>query len=209
MPDLSRIKERESLKPRKGDEPHWQRLRQGCYLGFRPSKKGKRGNWFARAYNPDSGRNSRKALGDYNALNGHEIFNQAKADAETWAKTVESGGERPCNLQTVGDACESYREQKPCSIQDGILRRHVFSDPIASIKLDKLRRHHLRAWRTRLEERPALVTRGNQGEKVWKQRAKSTVNRDMVPLRAALTQVLSPGAPNTDAAGIVRLNVPD
>ena len=30
MPDLSRIKEREKLKPKTGDEPHRQRLRQGC-----------------------------------------------------------------------------------------------------------------------------------------------------------------------------------
>ena len=199
MPDLSRIKERDKLKPRNGDEPHWQRLRQGCYLGFRPSKKGKRGTWFARAYNPDNGRNSRKALGDYGPIQGHEIFNQAKADAEAWADTVESGGERSRDMQTVRDACEAYQELNPCPIQDGILRRHVFSDPIAKVKLDKLRRHHLRAWRKRLEQAPALLTRSKHGEKRWKKRAKSTVNRDMVPLRAALGQVLKPGAPNTDA----------
>lgn len=38
MPDLSRIGEQEKLKPKAGDEPHWQRLRQGGYLGYRPSK---------------------------------------------------------------------------------------------------------------------------------------------------------------------------
>ncbi len=109
MPGLSRIKERDKLKPRNGDEPHWQRLRQGCYLGFRPSKKGKRGTWFARAYNPDNGRNSRKAPGDYGPLQGHEVFNQAKAKAEAWADTVESGGERSRDMQMVRDACEAYR----------------------------------------------------------------------------------------------------
>ena len=200
MPDLSRIKEREKLKPRTGDEPHWQRLRQGCYVGFRPSKKGKRGTWFVRVYNPDTSRNSRKALGDYARFEGHDIFKQAKIDAETWAETVESGGELAKDLVTVNDACEAYLEEKPCSIQEGILRRHVFSDPIATVKLDKLRRHHLRAWRKRLEEAPALLTRNKNGEKRWKERSKSTVNRDMVPLRAALMQVCKPGAPNTDAA---------
>lgn len=65
LPDLSRIKEREKVKPKAGDEPHWQRLRQGCYVGFRPSKKGKRGTWFARAYDPDGNNYRRKALGDY------------------------------------------------------------------------------------------------------------------------------------------------
>ena len=68
------------------------------------------------------------------------------------------------------------------------------------MKLDKLRRHHLKAWRKRLEQAPALLTRSKKGEKRWKERAKSTVNRDMVPLRAALGMVLMSGAPNTDAA---------
>ena len=103
-------------------------------------------------------------------------------------------------MVTVKDACEAYAKEKPCPIQDGILRRHVYSDAVAKVKLDRLRRHHLRAWRKRLEQAPALVTRNKKGVKLWKERAKSTVNRDMVPLRAALGQVLTPGAPNTDAA---------
>lgn len=200
MPDLSRIKEREKLKSKPGDEPHWQRLRQGCYLGFRPSKKGKRGTWFARAYDPDGNSYRRKSLGDYGALSGHDVFTQAKTEAESWAETVESGGERARDMVTVADACEAYLAQKPGSIAEGVFRRHVLSDPIAKLKLDKLRRHHLRAWRKRLEQAPALLTRNKKGEKRTKERAKSTVNRDMVPLRAALGMVLKPGAPNTDAA---------
>src|SRR5690606_21260667 len=100
MADLSRIGERDKLKTKAGDEPHWQRLRQGCYLGFRPSKRGGKGTWFARAYDPDASRYSRKALGDYGALSGHEVFTQAKRDAESWAETVESGGIRARELVT-------------------------------------------------------------------------------------------------------------
>ena len=200
MPDLSRIGEREKLKPKAGDEPHWQRLRQGVYLGYRPSKKKAGGTWFARCYDAETNRNSRKRLGDYGTLTGHDVFKQAKADAESWAETVESGGERARDMVTVKDACEAYLEQKPGSIAEGVFRRHVYSDPIAKVKLDKLRRHHLKAWRKRLEQAPALLTRSKKGEKRCKERAKSTVNRDMVPLRAALGMVLKPGAPNTDAA---------
>ena len=69
------------------------------------------------------------------------------------------------------------------------------------VKLDKLRRHHLKAWRKRLEQAPALVTRTKEVKMVrMKPRSQSTVNRDMVPLRAALGMVLKAGAPNTDAA---------
>jgi len=200
MPDLSRIGEREKLKPKAGDEPHWQRLRQGCYLGYRPSRKKAGGTWFARVYDPDTNRNSRKRLGDYGTLSGHEVFRQAKSDAETWAETVESGGERARDMVTVKDACEAYLKEKPGSIAEGVFRRHVYSDVIANVKLDKLRRHHLRAWRKRLEDTPALISRNKGNERVTKDRSKATVNRDMVPLRAALGQVLKPGAPNTDGA---------
>ncbi|WP_296722023.1 tyrosine-type recombinase/integrase [Erythrobacter sp.] len=201
MPDLSRIGEREKLKPKAGDEPHWHRLRQGVYLGYRPSKKKAGGTWFARFYDADANRNARKRLGDYGTLSGHEVYKQAKADAETWADTVESGGERARDMVTVKDACEAYLEQKPGSIAEGVFRRHVYDDPIAKVMLDKLRRHHLKAWRKRLEQAPALVTRTKDPEKKrMKQRSQSTVNRDMVPLRAALGLVLKSGAPNTDAA---------
>lgn len=201
MPDLSRIGEREKLKPKAGDEPHWQRLRQGVYLGYRPSKKKAGGTWFARFYDAEANRNARKRLGDYGTLSGHDVFKQAKADAETWAETVETGGERAREMETVKDACEAYLEHRPGSIAEGVFRRHVYSDPIAKVKLDKLRRHHLKAWRKRLEQAPALVTRTKEAEKMrMKPRSQSTVNRDMVPLRAALGMVLKPGAPNTDAA---------
>ena len=173
MPDLSRIGEREKLKPKSGDEPHWQRLRQGCYLGYRSSKKQAGRKWFARVYDPDTKRNSRKSLGDYGTLSGHDVFKQAKADAEAWAETVESGGERARDLVAVKDACDAYLTEKPGSIAEGVFRRHAYPDPIAKVKLDKLRRHHLRAWRKRLEEAPALLTRNKHGEK----RTKNVPNR--------------------------------
>lgn len=204
MPDLSKIGERDRLKARAGDEPHWQRLRFGCFVGYRPSKRGGKGTWFARAYDPDTAKYSRKALGDYGALAGHEVFAQAKRDAEKWAETVETGACQSDNasakVETVADACRAYVREKPGLIAEGVFRRQVFDDPIAKVKLDKLRRHHLRDWRKRLEETPALITRNKGGETRTKARSKSTVNRDMVPLRAALGRVLSPGAPNTDAA---------
>lgn len=200
MADLSRIGERDRLKPKKGDEPHWQRLRQGCYVGFRPSRRGGKGTWFARAYDPDTSKYRRKALGDFGSQSGHEVFTQAKREAEQWAETVESGGVRVRELVTIADACEAYLEEKPGNIAEGVFRRHVFGDAIAKVKLDKLRRHHLLAWRKRLEQAPAIVSRSKTDDVRTKERAKSTVNRDMVPLRAALRRVLQSGAPNTDAA---------
>lgn len=200
MAELSKIGERERLKSKAGDEPHWQRLRVGCYVGFRPSRKGGKGTWFARAYDHDTGKYARKALGDYGMLKGNDIFTHAKKDAETWAEQVETGGVQADKVDTVADACRMYLKERPGPIAEGVFRRHVYDDPIAKVKIAKLRRHHLQEWRKRLEDTPALLTRNKGGEKRTTVRSQSTVNRDMVPVRAALGRLLTPGAPNTDAA---------
>lgn len=169
-------------------------------MGYRPAKREGRGSWFARAYDEDAGKYRRKALGHYGSLTGHDVFSSARKDAEAFAEEVEAGGWRAEQLETVADACRAYLAERPGQIARGVFRRHVFSDVIGRVKLRKLRRHHLQAWRKRLEDAPALITRNKQGNVLTKVRSLSTVNRDMAPFRAALGRVLSPGTPNTDAA---------
>lgn len=194
--DLSKVGEREKLKAQR--EPHWQRLRAGCFLGFRPSKRGGKGGWIARAYDEDSGKYRLKALGDFGALAGHEIFTAAKREAEAFAELVEAGGEVRAKLETVADACKAYATSRPEA--GARFERYVYGDPLAKVKLVKLRRRHVREWRERLVSQPALVSRTKEGERRIRDRAASTVNRDMAVVRAALAKVLSPGAPNSEAA---------
>lgn len=200
MVDLSKIGRRDELKPNKGDEPYWHRLRAGCFVGYRPSRRGGRGTWFARTYDAEITKYARKALGDYGTLSGNDVFAQAKKDAEAWADRVECGGTPTEKIETVADACQAYLVGKPGSIAEGVFRRHVYNDPIAKVKLDKLRRRHMREWRKRLEDAPALLGRRKGGDNLTKVRSVSTVNRDIVPIRAALGRVLALGAPNTEAA---------
>jgi len=194
--DLSKVSARERLKPKPGNAPHFQRLRPGLFLGFRPAA----GTWIVRA-RPEGGDYQTKSLGDYSTLPGNERFAAAKKDAEAFGDLVETGSVRAADLETVADACREYLKtiSDANGIAAGVFRRHVFDDPLGRVKLDKLRRNHLRQWRVRLEEAPAAVTRDKAGS-VTKARAASTVNRDMVPVRAALRRVLVPGAPNTEAA---------
>lgn len=194
--DLSKVGSRERLKAER--EPHWQRLRTGCFLGFRPSKRGGKGTWIARAYDEDSGKYRVKSLGDFGTLAGNEMFAAAKKATEAMAELVESGGEVRAKIETVADACRDYAKTRPEAGHR--FRRYVYSDPIAKVKLEKLRRRHSKEWRERLEAQPALVSRRKEGEVVHRKRAASTVNRDMAVLRAALAKVLSPGAPNSEAA---------
>ena len=194
--DLSKIGERERLKARR--EPHWQRLRAGCFLGFRPSKRGGKGTWIARVYDEDSRKYRVKSLGDFGALVGNAIFTAAKREAEALADLVESGGEMRAKVETVADACRTYAKSRPEA--EARFKRYVYADPLGKARLDKLRRRHLSEWRKRLEQTPSLVSRSKDGPIRTRTRAPSTVNRDMAVLRAALAKSLSPGTPNSEAA---------
>lgn len=194
--DLSKVGERERLKTRR--EPHWQRLRAGCFLGFRPSKRGGRGTWIARAYDEDVGKYRVRSLGDFGTLAGNEMFAAAKREAEALADLVEAGGEIRARIETVADACRDYAKDRPEA--ESRFSRYVYDNPLGKVKLAKLRRRHLKEWRERLEAQPALVSRRKVGEPVHRKRAASTVNRDMAIVRAALAKVLSPGPPNSEAA---------
>ena len=191
--DLSRVGQRSNLKPRR--EPYWQRLRIGCFIGFRPSKQSNAGTWILRALEPETGKYKIKSLGDLGNIAGNEKFSYAKKAAEQFAETLECGGNSELLLETIADACMLYASDKPDA--RGRFDRYVYHQPIAKIKLNRLRRHHLREWRQWLTEEPL---RSNLQCGTPKRRAPSTINRDMVVLRAALNQVLARGAPNTDAA---------
>lgn len=194
--DLSKVGTRDQLKAQR--EPHWHRLRAGCFVGFRPSKRGGAGGWIARAYDEDSRKYQLKALGDYGSLAGNERFAAAKRDAEAFAEKVEAGGVLEEKLESVADVCRAYSATRPEA--ESRFKRYVYSDPLAKVKLSKLRKRHLADWRKRLEEKPAQVSRRKKGERRVRERAPATINRDMAVLRAALSKVLSPGTPKTEAA---------
>ena len=196
--DLSIVRERQKLRPNRKAEPCWQRIRPGCYLGFVPSPKGGQGTWVARAYDEERRRYRRKALGAFPELPGDKKFTAAKAEAERFADKVASGGYVEEKIETVAEACRAFAKGRP--EDEARFRRYVDSDPIAKVKLNKLRRHHLKAWRERLEATPALVSRNKKGRKRTRERSPATVNRDMAALRAALGARLALGDPGTEAA---------
>ncbi len=196
--DLSKVGKRGELKSQR--EPYWQRLRSGAFIGFRPSQRGGPGTWIARSYDADARKYKMKSLGDFGTLPGNDRFAAAKKEAELFAAQVESGGlaEARAKIETVKDACEDYA--KTHANEADRIKRLVYGDPIDRVKLNKLRKHHIEAWRARVEALPALVSRRKEGEKVIRARSPSTVNRDLVPLRAALSKHLAPGSPNSAAA---------
>ncbi len=194
--DLSKVKEREALAPRR--EPYWQRLRPGAFIGYRPSAREGAGTWIARAYDEEQRAYRLKALGSFGDMATRDRFAAAKREAEAFAELVERGSVAEEKVETVEDACRRYAAKG--SEADGRFKRYVYGDPLAKVKLVKLRRSQVEAWRQRLEATPALVSRRKEGERATRTRSPSTINRDMAVLRAALRKVLAPGTPGTDAA---------
>lgn len=188
--DLKKVDAREELKPRASKEPYWQPLSAGCYLGFRPStRRDGLGTWLARYNDTDTGKKPNKSLGDFGRLSPSARFGAAKKEAEEWFRHLSVGGSE--DDVTVREACEAYAKANPDAAKR--FPRYVYNDPIARVKLQKLREHHVREWRARLESLPALVTRSKRGEKVTRPRSPATVNRDMVAFRAALNAALRRG----------------
>lgn len=214
--DLSRVggrSGREGLKAR--HEPYWQQLGTGCHLGFRKSGKSNVETWSARYYDSakqTSSKYSYRTLGDYSDLPPSERFGAAKKEAEQWWSHLRSGGN--ARSLTVLDACKSYvvgsgSEEVPERPKaEQWFARLVYSDPIAVIELCDLKKADIEAWRRRITARPAAVTRSKKGKKVTRVRSVSTVNRDMVSLRAALNAAFISGAVATDLAwrGALRAN---
>jgi hypothetical protein len=185
--DLSRVARREELAPQR--EPHWQRLAAGQFIGFRPSRKGDGGTWIARFYNSAERKNTVHSLGDFGSLPANERYGAAVKQARAWFEHVGSGGShKPI---TVREACERYAENNPDAEQR--FRQFVYDDPIANVLMPNLTERLVRGWRSRLESKPALVTRCKTGTPITRQRSDATINRDMVPFRAALNKALENG----------------
>jgi integrase len=199
MADLSTVKARATLKPQR--EPHWHKLATGQYLGFRPSTVGKGGSWIARYYDPESRRKPLKALGDFGHLPDSARYSAASKAAREWFDHLGGGGSE--KSITVRKACERYAEGNAEAA--GRLARTVYGDPIARVHVDKLNRSHVQAWRKRLEAMPALVAKNPKGKRITRRRSPATVNRDMVPLRAALNMALDNGDALNDQAWRVAL----
>lgn len=187
MTDLSTVKSREKLKPQR--EPYWQKLAQGQFLGYRPSTLGKGGSWTARARDSETKKQRYQPLGSFPLLPLNEHFTAASAAAREWFAHLNSGGSH--ELITVAEACQRYAAGEPETQRR--FQQYVYSDPIAKVRLQKLTERQVRDWRKRLEALPALVTRSPKADPITRPRATATVNRDMVPFRAALNRALAEG----------------
>lgn len=208
---METVRQRLALKPRR--EPYWKALGTGRHVGYRRTEDG--GNWIARAYDAGSRTRTYQALQEVSALPASEQFTAAVRAARAWFDHMDVGGSS--EVITVRKACEQYvahiRSKKGDLAADdavGRFRRHVDGDPIANIELPKLTSRHVGAWRERLKAKPATMPkRGKQcrvkTEQPVRPRSESSINRDLVALRAALNLAHHDGYVTNDSAWRAKL----
>ncbi|MBN9425597.1 MAG: tyrosine-type recombinase/integrase [Burkholderiales bacterium] len=189
---------RAKLKPRR--EPYWHQLRAGGHLGYRKLTEGE-GTWIAKWRDAATGKRHYKALGTI-LDSDRPAFERARKDGNRWLDDLDKGVSP--EVLTVKDACDQYvatlrrTNAKKGDRAAADFRRLVFTDAIASIELGKLRADHLEAWRDRVSAPPPRLGRGVRTKAT--PRAPATINRDMVPLRAALNRALDKGLLASDIA---------
>jgi integrase len=143
LADLSRKRERERLSVRR--EPHWQRLAEGAYLGFRRGPD----TWIAR-YRGRDGKQQYESLGE--ALE----YDDAKRSAEAWLTQLAGSAVRTVKRDTVKAALESYltdlrRHGRADAAKEAEWRfkKTVYEDDLAGLSLEKATRDDFLEWRDR------------------------------------------------------------
>ena len=198
--DIKTVAARSKLEPRR--EPHWHRISEGAYLGYRVMTMGKPGSWVARYRDRTTGKQITKSLGDFSEYPDSKRYDLASSAAVEWFSHLGRGGS--AQTYTVADAANEFvshvrSEHGDESAKDtgARLDRLVLSvTSLSATALEYLIPGHLNAWKKCLLQ-PNRVT--------GKPRAKSTVNRDMSALRATLNHAHRLGWVTSDHAWKVPL----
>jgi len=194
MVALVKVSDREKLKPRR--DPYFATLEKGCSIGVRKMTPGSEGTWLARWRDPDTGKHHQQPLGAFDNLPPNERYDAAVKAARDWFQHLGQGGST--EALTVRDACERYiaqleRDNRPKTAAD-VRRRfeqYVYTKPLARVNLAKLAVRHIESWRHALQDLPT-----HRGEA----RSDSSLNRDMVCLKAALNFAFKKRLITTDSA---------
>ena len=206
---ISTVKARDALKAR--HEPYFTKIEKGLYLGFQKLTASSVGGWIARSRDGDTGKQTKKALGDFAQLPPSDRFDYAKKAAAEWFAHLGRGGST--KAKTVKAACEDYvahvrtdRGDKPADDMAMRFKRWVYADAgFAGIELQKLTKTRVESWRKAMAKTPAKINRDNRDVPLTRPRAASSVNRDMAALRAALNFAHDAGGVTTDMAWRVAL----
>jgi integrase len=205
MTQLNKVSDRAKLKPNR--EPYWQAISAGNFLGFRKMTATSEGVWVARSRDPETGRQRQRSLGSFDSRPANERFDVASAAAKEWFVHLGAGGSH--ERLTVSDAFAQYldhlrAEKREASAADAAARFKRWVQPhkkLCATEVSKLTATQLKNWRNALAGTTVTVNpHADEGVRRERERSKSSVNRDMAPLRAALNLARRSGAASSDLA---------
>ncbi|ODS96544.1 MAG: hypothetical protein ABS56_12745 [Lautropia sp. SCN 69-89] len=183
----------------------WTKHAIGQYVGFRKTGE-QHGTWWARLRDPSTGKQHYKALGEFAEHPQSRRYDAALKAALEWFHAADAGVVP--HALTVADICDQHvkairrTDAKKAARTEADFRR-LIDAKLGKIELGKLKRGDLEAWRDRMSSAPARLGRGERVKTT--PRAPATVNRDIVPLRAALNRALENGLVASDIAWRVAL----
>ena len=203
-------------------EPYWTKVSDGCFVGYRKGQRG--GTWIAR-FRGEDGAQAYEALGaadDHRDADGLTVFSfeQAQGMGRDWfdRRAREQAGllvalDAP---YTVADALQDYflfRERKGSKgvYADRKVAEARIAPRLGNIEVRKLTVRKIRDWHHEIATAPKLV-RTKAGEEKRKTKAhsltdvdavrarRSTANRQLTILKAALNHAYREGIASTDEA---------
>ena len=208
---------RAKLKARR--EPYWRSISEGLAIGYRKGAKG--GTWIARHYSSDHGRRFR-ALGTAddvaNADSEHVLsFSQAQTTGRRWFAELASGDrtDGAHGPYSVAQALDDYKADyqrrggKALKRLEWTIDAHIKPE-LGQMLVEKLSRRHLEAWHSKLAESPRrLRTTPGKRQKHGEadnspdgiRRRRSTSNRVLTIIKAALNLALQPTGRSPERAG--------
>ena len=194
-------------------EPYWTLLSEGFHLGYYRGRRASK--WVARHRTPGQGSIYRKTtLGeadDTSDADGMRILNyrQAQDKAREWLRAVEGGFAVTASF-TVGDALDEYLAAFTGKDLVNTQRRiEEFIRPaLCNVRLTRITAEQVRGFHNERASTPArLRTRKGEEQRYRsldtaeaKRRRKSTANRDLTVLKAALNLAFANGRIATDLA---------
>lgn len=194
-------------------EPYWTMLNEGFHLGYYRGKKSAK--WVARNRPPGrAGGYNKTTLGeadDTSDADGSRVldYRQAQDRAREWLRTVEGGIAVVANY-TVGDALDDYLKAFSKKDLANTKRRiEQFIRPaLGAVKLSRLSAAQVRAFHNERANTPARIRTRKGAEQQLRpldspearRRRKSTANRDLTVLKAALNLAHANGRVGSDLA---------
>jgi integrase len=207
------------VRLRQRREPYWRSIAGGMAVGYRKGAIG--GTWIARHYSADQGRRYRSigTADDIADADGVHVlaFSDAQEAARKWFAHLarHDGGELKRGPYTVRDCLEDYlsflADERRTEVDARYRTNAHILTTLGEIKTEKLTTEHIKKWLRDLGKSPARL-RGAKGDKRQKyrelnggdpdtiRRRRSSANRTLTILKAALNRAWRDGKIHSDAA---------